>query len=1152
MLKRTKRICALLLAAVLTAGLFPAHAADEGTVEISTAKQLSEFAQRCTLDTWSQGKTVVLTADIDLTGVGFAPVPTFGGTFEGGGHTISGFSLTRSGSSQGLFRYVQEGGEVRDLNVSGQIAPGGSASAVGGIAGTNRGLLSNCAFTGTVTGKLNVGGIAGINEGSGEIDVCTAVGSVSGEHYTGGIVGQNLGSTVACVNRAQVNTREEEVSVTLEDWNWEDVNSAENFQAHTDTGGVAGYSIGILQSCDNYGTIGYPHTGYNVGGIVGRQAGFLDGCVNYGAVYGRKDVGGVAGQIEPCLLLRFDEDSLQKLDGELDTLRALLRQLGNEASAAGDLAGIRADALTDRLETVRSGAHDVANWTADFVDGTTGTVNELSARVSRTFDRLEPVMGDLGFAGDGLGDAFRRVSRIFENADDASVWGEQAAADARRAFDRMGDAMDDARTALETIRSAVEALRGSTGDQTAQDAARTQLESGVSDLRQALTQAGEAPDLLAEQLRGLQTAGALDAGTAPEALTALGDALRQAGAAADTLLGGIIGLLPGAGDGSGLLPDIGSGPVGSDLAALRERISQSLTLLRQGLTEAAEAVHGLRSASGNVSDAFDALETFSDEMDGTLSGLSRAFSDLDAAMDAASRAARGMEDLTGELADETPLALPALNSDYTMTVDEIFSALEDVSNEVGGLRTDLRGSGDRLHSTADAVNDQLGVISDLLMDGYNEALDGGGSADRLEDISDTDDGSTQGRTADAGNRGTVEGDVNVGGIAGSMAIEYDLDPEDDIMSAGRRSMSFSYQTRAVVSGCRNGGTVTAKKNHAGGIVGRMDLGRVSACESYGTVTSTDGAYVGGIAGASASVIRDSWVKCTLTGEDYVGGIAGLCGTMSGCRALAEIHADGEYIGAVAGDADGSLWKNVFVSGPLGAVDGISYAGKAEPVEYDALLSDAALPPEFRTFTVTFLVDSEVLTECAAAFGEDLPEVPKVPPREGEFGEWSDDGFTALRADKVVEAVYAPYITVLESGAAEDGRPLLLAEGKFDRRAALALSPAEDAPANAPADPQRVWITHDGNVTETGHLLRVLVPEDADAVWLADGGQWRKADSIRDGSYLVFSIDGDEAVFCAGREVSPGLTLLLAAGIAGLLLAGLFRHGKRRRRPAAVK
>ena len=58
-------------------------------------------------------------------------------------------------------------------------------------------------------------------------------------------------------------------------------------------GGIAGISSGIIQSCTNYGTVGYQHVGYNIGWHRRRQSGYLNGCADRGVVYGRKDVGGI-------------------------------------------------------------------------------------------------------------------------------------------------------------------------------------------------------------------------------------------------------------------------------------------------------------------------------------------------------------------------------------------------------------------------------------------------------------------------------------------------------------------------------------------------------------------------------------------------------------------------------------------------------------------------------------------------------------------------------------------------------------------------------------------------------------------------------------------------------------------------------------------
>ena len=130
-----RKLTALLLAVWLLAGIAqPTAWASGGEITISSAKELVEFSKNCSPDTWSQGKTFRLPADINLAGAGFAPIPTFGGTFRGEGHTISGVRVSASGSNMGFFRYLQKGAVVQELHVAGTVAPGGSHSTVGGIA----------------------------------------------------------------------------------------------------------------------------------------------------------------------------------------------------------------------------------------------------------------------------------------------------------------------------------------------------------------------------------------------------------------------------------------------------------------------------------------------------------------------------------------------------------------------------------------------------------------------------------------------------------------------------------------------------------------------------------------------------------------------------------------------------------------------------------------------------------------------------------------------------------------------------------------------------------------------------------------------------------------------------------------------------------
>ena len=172
MIQKRHRLLCLAWAGILAFSLLsPAALAAErsDTVSLRTVEDLVRLSQNCSLDSWSQGKTVCLEADIDLTGVEFTPIPTFGGTFEGQGHTISGLSLTGSGNVRGLFRYVQPTGAVRDLHVSGTVAPTGRKNTLGGLVGKNQGIITNCSFSGAVSGADSIGGIAGINESQGQI-----------------------------------------------------------------------------------------------------------------------------------------------------------------------------------------------------------------------------------------------------------------------------------------------------------------------------------------------------------------------------------------------------------------------------------------------------------------------------------------------------------------------------------------------------------------------------------------------------------------------------------------------------------------------------------------------------------------------------------------------------------------------------------------------------------------------------------------------------------------------------------------------------------------------------------------------------------------------------------------------------------------------
>ncbi|MCM1065701.1 MAG: hypothetical protein NC420_14795 [Eubacterium sp.] len=347
----------------------PASESGYTVIVISTEEELAELAENCELDSWSRDKYVQLENDISLTEHTDLSIPSFGGIFDGGGHKITNLAIARAGSAQGLFRYVQEAGIVRNLEVSGRVLPEGTRSQVGILAGVNYGRITDCTVHGSVTGSRDVGGIAGINEATGEIRACQSTALVVGDHSAGGICGSNNGTLNHCQNSGGINIYSTDVEYDLEDLTMEnlrDLNSAANMEAHTDTGGIAGYSQGKIYYCSNSGIVGYSHIGYNTGGIVGRlHQGYLQSCTNIGHVMGRKDVGGIVGQMEPFLEVQYLNDKLGEIDRETDRLFDLLDAAQEDISSYGRQASDLAGSVSANLTNVSSAASVLTTTTND-------------------------------------------------------------------------------------------------------------------------------------------------------------------------------------------------------------------------------------------------------------------------------------------------------------------------------------------------------------------------------------------------------------------------------------------------------------------------------------------------------------------------------------------------------------------------------------------------------------------------------------------------------------------------------------------------------------------------------------------------------------------------------------------------------------------
>lgn len=431
-----RKLIALFTAVIAALCLFPAgaFASRTGELHIKSADDLREFSKNCVLERYSENLTVTLDNDIDLSGSVFEPIPLFKGSFDGGDHTISGLEISRPLSTAGMFRLILPEGRVTRLRVEGASVSQSGAELAGGIAAENRGLIAECSFTGNIRGSSCVGGVAGLNSAEGVIENCTASGSVEGLHRVGGVAGENDGVIRFCVNEAAVNTETTDtdgaaVSGELIQSLIELRLSAEEIIDITDIGGIAGRCGGVIRGCENRGTVGHINIGYNIGGCAGRLSGYIAECINTGAVNGRKDVGGIAGQIDPHTEWDVSGSVLTLLREKLAAFNEAANALAEDVSdSSGTLSGELAD-LFASIESAEDSLDTLSGDVVDFTNANIDVLNRLSARVTEAVKLIAPAADAFAESTEGLPSALRELSGAFGQLKRASlIVGENSAA----------------------------------------------------------------------------------------------------------------------------------------------------------------------------------------------------------------------------------------------------------------------------------------------------------------------------------------------------------------------------------------------------------------------------------------------------------------------------------------------------------------------------------------------------------------------------------------------------------------------------------------------------------------------------------------------------------------------------------------------------
>lgn len=403
-------------------------------IEIRNTKDFLTFAENCYIDKWSSNKRVLLQEDIDLTDTDFGTVPVFAGVFDGQGHTVSGFCYSGDGYVAGLFRYIEKGGVVENLTLKGEVTATQEKECIGGLCGVNYGTIYNCSFRGNVSGRNTVGGLVGVNEGNGVIQSSTAGGRVTGYYSTGGIVGKNHGTVTRCTNHACINNdtqwveEDDEMGVGI----FLSISLGESeteLFSGVDTGGIAGHSDGTITGCVNYGRVGYEHTGYNIGGIAGRQSGVLSACINHGVVYGRKDVGGIVGQMEPYIEI----DEATSLLHAVNRLHDLMEKTLDDMQEGKNIIKGDLDGLVSYSEGAVDAGDALAGQMTDFVNDNMDQAQAVTERMEHIMEMLPDVFDDVYAAEDSFAGINRELYALADRLKDAGeISGEYVETDYNR------------------------------------------------------------------------------------------------------------------------------------------------------------------------------------------------------------------------------------------------------------------------------------------------------------------------------------------------------------------------------------------------------------------------------------------------------------------------------------------------------------------------------------------------------------------------------------------------------------------------------------------------------------------------------------------------------------------------------------------------
>ena len=1116
--KKNNKIISFLTALVIMLNILPMCIVQaDDTVAISTVNDLKDFFEKCVYDEYSKNKKFVLQNDIDLNGVEIKSAEVFCGTFEGGGHSIKNVKLSFEGSNKGLFCSVTKEGQIRDLNVTGDIKvtvgtdtesvfrqkatsilsktdintqnfDKGSKGA-GGLVGYNAGKIVNCSYGGNIKGQKQVGGLVGYNAMTGVVDSSANSATVVGDSETGGIVGYNEGRIKLSRNDGKV----------CPDANENTVNA----------GGICGNNEGAVVICTNNGAVGGESFGDNIGGIVGTQSGEVRECINNAAVQGRRSVGGVVGRFEPYTDIDLSyqsakaaiEKDIDTFQNDVSSARTKLIEYGLKLlTGSNDVSGLMSLlGLGDAKNNTRSRLDVLTDSAVNMMDSITNAVNSASdSNVTGSLkDTLDQARGDISSFTDESKQSIRDVS----NSLNTSL---ESLDDFLDEFDGKGDELSDL---IDNLNDSLDKGKDDVDD--SKDKLSNRLDKMEKDIDDVIDNLDDTNEELKKLLRQLKYV---------------------------------------------------SGDVGDSVSDTMEDLDNLVLNMSKELKGLKDTIKSFKDVLDKLGSTLPTLKPLP-----TLGPMIRPTATPSNGGSDSSGGNSGGSDSNNDTSSESVKSEDDIDPGYNVTPDGELDSSYDVEPSVVGMLKDM------LFTTAKAAetDDEKTAISDLKSTDISlPRLIGDENADTA-------------LVKYCINNGTVDGTESTGGVVGCVGFESIVRSGENFTLPDGTKVNSDSVLKAVIDSCISFGNVTAESKYAGGICGKSDIGDIKNSLTTGEITVNDGSYSGGTAGYTSGNIDNCIAINDDDGNDHIGGIAGSAKNINTSYSLPRLDGKKDDAGAIVGFVDGDVTGCYFIDEGLSGISGMNLEGRAEAVKPDDMTtSDGSFPsrmplldngnfymadgdkflPQIKSlaqndaesigailqskstelsrfhFNVIFKDKDKELKSMTVDYGTVLndSDIPKLTADGSEVPMWDKDVKSPIIRHTTFLAEYNKATTTISSG---EEPPLMLAESVFADNTTLSL---KEEDVDHVFDGYKNGKAYSFTLSKDAYdVIKVHIRDDkkkAAKIAVQIDGKWSMVDCTIDGSYAVFETAKPCKYVLLYKKISPIVPIAICGGTAVLLMA----------------